>query len=86
MNHRKHSYLMIGLLVVGAGLFFSGTVNGGALFLLWPLACMGMMVAMMWGMNQMQGRSDRTRDDDVNHFHDGAGIHVDKDGVSHLHR
>ena len=85
MNHRKHSYLMIGLLVVGAGLFFSGTVNAGALFLLWPLACMGMMVAMMWGMNQM-GKSDRTRDENVNHFHDDAGNYVDKDGVSHSHR
>lgn len=43
MNHNKHSYLMIGLLVAGAALFFTGIVGGRVLFLLWPVACMAMM-------------------------------------------
>jgi hypothetical protein len=50
MNHKTHSYLMVGLLAVGAVLFFSGGVGGGALFLLWPLLCMGSMFAMIWFM------------------------------------
>jgi len=62
MNHQKHSYLMIGLLVVGAALFFSGSVGGSALFLLWPLACMGMMFMMMRGMSGMQNGPDHTPD------------------------
>lgn len=69
MHHQKHSYLMIGLLVVGAALFFSGTVGGGALFLLWPLACMGMMVAMMGGMSGMRRGSDHSHEDGMTHSH-----------------
>jgi len=78
MNHQKHSYLMIGLLVVGAALFFSGSVGGGALFLLWPLACMGMMFMMMRGMSGMQNGPD--------HTHDDASDHTHEDGLSHSHR
>jgi len=63
VNHLKHSYLMIGFLVVGATLFFTGTVSGGVLFLLWPLACLGMMVLMMGSMTRMQRRADHTHDD-----------------------
>lgn len=63
MNHQKHSYLMIGLLAVGAVLFFSGAVEGGALLLLWPLACIGMMFFMMRGMSGMQQGADHTHDD-----------------------
>ncbi len=74
MNHLKHSYLMIGLLVVGAVLFFSGIADGGALFLLWPLACMAMMGFMMWGMTRGQGGSEHT------HTHDDA------DRTTHSHR
>lgn len=55
MNHSKHSFVMIGLLVVGATLFFSGFTGGGALFLLWPLACVAMMFFMMRGMGGMHG-------------------------------
>jgi hypothetical protein len=44
VNHSKHLIVMIGLLVVGATLFFSGSTGGWALFLLWPLACVVMMV------------------------------------------
>ncbi|MBA3744606.1 hypothetical protein [Sporichthya sp.] len=59
MDHSKHSYFMIGLLALGAALFFSGVTDGGALFLLWPIACMAMMFFMMRGMGGMQrGRAD----------------------------
>ena len=71
MNHKTHSYLMVGLLAVGAVLFFSGGVPGGALFLLWPLLCMGMMFAMMWSMGGMsRGPAEHTHDDGVTHSHD----------------
>ena len=63
MNHQKHSYVMIGLLIIGAGLFFSGIAGGRALFLLWPLACVGMMGFMMWGMSRGQGSDQPTHDD-----------------------
>ena len=78
MNHNKHSYLMIGLLTVGAILFLSGSIGGGVLFLLWPLACMGMMFWMMRGMGGMGGMqhgSDHTHDDGVTHSHDDALTH-----------
>ena len=78
MNHGKHSYLMIGLLVVGAVLFLSGTVGGGALFLLWPLGCVLMMVFMMRGMGGMHGKPDHTHDDGVTHSHDDALTHSHK--------
>lgn len=78
MNHQKHSYLMVGLLVAGAALFFSGGVGGGALFLLWPLACMGMIFMMMRGMSGMQNGPD--------HTHDGASDHTHEDGLTHSHR
>jgi len=73
MNHGKHFYLTIGLAVVGVALFFSGNV-GGWLFLLWPLACIGMMVAMMWGMGGGMGRNaagpaEHTHENGVTHFH-----------------
>jgi hypothetical protein len=74
MNHGKHSYVMLGIVAVGAVLFLTGNV-GGWLFLLWPLACMAMMVAMMWGMGGMgRGASaavpaEHTHDDGVKHAH-----------------
>jgi len=72
MKHGTHSYLMIGLVAAGAALLFSGNV-GGWLFLLWPLACMGMMVAMMWGMGGMgrsaPGPAEHTHDGGVTHSH-----------------
>ena len=76
MNHNKHSYLMIGLLAVGAVLLFSGSVSGGALFLLWPLACIAMMVLMMRGMGGMKHGTDHTHDDGVTHSHDDAATHA----------
>lgn len=72
MNHSKHTYLLFGLFAVGAVLFLSG-VAGGVVFLLWPLACMGMMVAMMWGMRGMGGTAkpvEHTHADGVTHTHD----------------
>lgn len=47
--HIKDSHLMVGLLVVGSVLFFSGIVSAQVLFLflLWPLACVVMMAFMM---------------------------------------
>jgi hypothetical protein len=75
MSHKTHSYLMVGLLAVGAVLFFSGGVGGGALFLLWPLLCMGMMFAMMWFMGGMGGRSsEHTHADGVTHAHDDVPV------------
>ena len=65
MNHKKHSYVLIGLLTVGAVLFFTGT-GAGLLFLLWPLACMGMMFFMMRGM-RMGGMNHG-----VEHTHPGG--------------
>lgn len=78
MNHQKHSSPMIGLLVVGAALFFSETVGGGGLFLLWPLACTGMMFMMMRGMVRTQNRPDHTQDNAADHTH--------QDGLTHCHR
>lgn len=69
----KHSSLMIGLVVAGAVLFATGN-GGGWLFLLWPLACMAMMVAMMWGM----GGVGRSAPEQAEHTH--------QDGVTHTHR
>lgn len=71
MNRSPHTYLLIGLVVVGAGLLFSGT-GVGWLFLLWPLACLAMMAAMMWGMGTI-GRSS------------GPGEHTHEDGKTHSH-
>ncbi len=69
MNHGKHSYLMMGLVAVGAVLFLTGTVVG-LLFLLWPVACMAMMIWMMRGMGGSAPRSaDHTHDDGVTHAH-----------------
>lgn len=65
----KHSYLMVGLVVIGAVLLLSGS-GGGAVFLLWPLACMGMMFAMMWWMGGgMSRNAEHTHDDGVTHSH-----------------
>ena len=72
MNHNKHSYVMIGLLAVGAVLLFSGSVGGGVLFLLWPLACVAMMFLMMRGMGWMQHGSNHTHEGGVTHSHDDA--------------
>lgn len=55
MSGNKHMYLMIGLVAGGAALFFSGLTGGGALFFIWPLACMAMMFFMMRGMGGMGG-------------------------------
>lgn len=52
MNHGRHSFMMIALLAVGAILLLTGNV-GGLLFVLWPLACVAMMVWMMWAMRGM---------------------------------
>ncbi len=75
VNHGRHSYVMIGLLAVGAVLFLSGTVGGGALFLVWPLACMAMMFFMMRGMGGMGRGSDHTHEDGVTHAHGDAPTH-----------
>jgi hypothetical protein len=72
-SHGKHLYLMIGMAAVGAILFLMGNA-GGLLFLLWPLACVGMMVWMMWGMRGMGG--------DV----PGPAEHTHEDGVAHAHK
>lgn len=74
MDHGKHTYLMIGMVALGAVLVLSG-VGGGAAFLLWPLACMAMMAAMIWGMGGM-GRG--APGPDHTHTHD--------DGLTHSHK
>ena len=53
MIRNKHSYLMIGLVAVGAVLFLSGSAGSGLVFLLWPLACLAMMFVMMRSMGGM---------------------------------
>ena len=65
MNHGKHTYVMIGFAAVGAVLLLTDNA-GGLLFLLWPLACVAMMVWIMWGMRGM-GRNDP---DPADHAHD----------------
>ena len=72
----KHSYLTIGLLTVGAILVVAGSLGGGVLFLLWPLACLGMLVWMMRGMHR---GSDHPHDDD-------GGTHSQDDAPTHSHR
>ena len=72
MSRKTHSYLMVGLLAVGAVLFFSGGVGGGALLLLRPVLCME-MIAMMWFMGGMaSGPAQHTHDDGVAHSHADA--------------
>lgn len=63
MNHRTHMYLMVGMVAVGAVLFFTGVLGGSAFALLWPLACVAMMLAMMWAM----GRASRDSQGASNH-------------------
>ena len=73
MRGLKHSYVMVALVVVGGALFFSGVGGGGgggAVFLLWPLLCVGMMVAMTWGMRGMGKRAQHTHPDGSTHSHD----------------
>ena len=76
MNHSTHSYLMIGLVAVGAVLVVTGSVGGSVLFLLWPLACIAMMFLMMRGMGGMKRGADHTHDDGVTHSHDDAPTHA----------
>ncbi len=64
MTHMKHSYLMVGLLVVGSVLFFSGIVSAQSLFLLWPLACVLMMLFMMRAMMSAPAGGTQTREAD----------------------
>lgn len=66
MNGRKHSYVMVALVLVGGALFLGGA--GGVLFLLWPLACVGMMLAMMRSMSNPPP-----------HNHPGGGTHSHND-------
>lgn len=73
MRNLKHAYLMVALVVVGAAVFLSG-VGGGVVFLLWPLACAGMMVTMTWGMRGMGKPTERVRPDGVRHFNDDVGM------------
>lgn len=71
MSHKTHLSWMVVPLVAGAALFFSGAVGGGVLILLWPLVCVGMMVAMVWGMRGMSsGPLEHTHDDGVTHSHE----------------
>jgi len=75
----KHSYVMAALVVVGGALFFSG-VGGGAVFLLWPLACVAMMVAMMWGMRGMGKPAPHTHPDGVTHSHNDDNLTASRRG------
>jgi hypothetical protein len=88
MKNLKHSYLMIGLLVIGAVLFLTGS-GGGLAFLLFPLGCMAMMFFMMRGMSGvggMHGRRDHTHDDGVTHSHDDALTHSHDQATPHSRR
>jgi hypothetical protein len=80
MKGMKHSYVMGGLLGVAVVLFLAG-VGGGAVFLLWPLACAGMMVAMMWGMHGMGTKhGEHTHPDGVTHVHEDDAVGSRKGG------
>ncbi|MDP3713751.1 MAG: hypothetical protein Q8R60_14850 [Mycobacteriales bacterium] len=73
MNHDKHPYWLLGIVAVGAVLVLTGNV-GGWLFLLWPAACVAMMVWMMWGMRGMAAAPapvppEHTHDDGLTHAH-----------------
>ena len=72
MNHQKHTYLMIGLAVVGGVLLITGTWGGGAFTVLWLAGCAAMMFFMMRGMGGMShggaSSDDETRDK-VDHKH-----------------
>lgn len=82
MNHNKHSYLMIGLVVVGAVLFLSGSAGGGLVFLLWPLACMAMMFFMMRSMGGM-GHGGGMGSKDEQHDHTGPAHDADPKRFTH---
>ncbi len=73
--NQKHYSLMIALLVVGSVLFLSGATVGGALFLLWPLACMSMMFMMMRGMTGGTRRGTTDAHGGMTHSHDDAPTH-----------
>jgi hypothetical protein len=75
MNHGTHSYLMLGVVAVGAVLLLTGNV-GGWLLLLWPVACMAMMVWMMWGMRGMGAAAPAPT----------PAEHAHEDGLVHAHR
>ena len=75
MNHGKHAYMMLGIAAVGAVLFLTGNA-GGLPFQRRPIACMAMMVWMMWSMRGM-GSNSR---DPVEHTHDN-----DRD-LTHAHK
>lgn len=69
MRGMKHSYVMLALVVLGGALYFSD-VDGGFLFLLWPLACFAMMGAMMWGMRGMGKPAPHTHPNGITHAHE----------------
>ena len=58
----KQSYAMVTLVLEEGVLFFSGGA-GGAVFLLWLLACTGMRIAMISGMRGMSNRRQHTHPD-----------------------
>lgn len=64
MTHGSHMWWMVGLTVVGGLLWASGAVGAGALVLLWPLACIAMMAAMMWTMRPGAGQHDGSSHDE----------------------
>ena len=68
MKHRPHSCLMIGLVAAGGLLFLTGNA-GGPLLLLWPLACLALMV---WGMGGMVRSAPVSTD----HTHDFGLTHA----------
>ena len=72
MNHKGHAYLMVGLLAVGAALVLTDAVDGGLLFMVWPFACLVMMVFMVRSMGGRNTAAQDTPDDKVTHSHDDA--------------
>ena len=79
MSHRTHIYLMVVMAAIVAVLYFTGVLEGGALALLWPLACVAMMVAMMWGMGGMShGPKEHTHDNGVTHSHGDSPVRTGK--------
>ena len=72
MNYKGDACLMVGLLAVGAALVLTDAVNGGLQFMVWPFACLVMMVFMVRSMGGRNTAAQDTPDDKVTQSHDDA--------------
>ena len=68
-------YLMVGIVAVGAVLLLTGVLEGSALAIVWPLACVAMMLAMMWAMGRASRDSQRSSSHDSVHLGSNGSRH-----------